>query len=227
MPINTADTNVYASLGLTDPTTARTGPDNQLGQEDFLALMTAQLSHQDPFKPLDDGEFIAQMAQFSSVDSLQKLESSFSDLAVALSSSQALQASTLVGNEVLVPADVVHLDDNGSASGIVGGLEGPVSNMVLTITDSSGQVVRRIDIGDINSTEVSWEWDGTNESGEHLGEGIYNISVNGTQGGESFQFQSLVAASVESVSLGGANGVVLNLIGLGPVRLDDVSRIGG
>jgi flagellar basal-body rod modification protein FlgD len=227
MPINTAQTDVYASLGLTNPTTTNAPGNNQLGQEDFLALMTAQLSQQDPFKPLEDGQFIAQMAQFSSVDSLQKLESSFSDLSVALSSSQALQASTLVGNEVLVPADVVHLNNEGSAAGIVGGLNGPVTNATLTITDNSGQIIKRIEIGDINSTEAAWEWDGTNESGERVLEGNYNIAINGTQGGENFQFQSLVSASVESVSLGGGNGVVLNLIGLGPVRLDDVSRIGG
>ncbi len=227
MPINSAQTDIYSSLGLTNPTTTNVEDRNQLGQEDFLALMTAQLSQQDPFKPLEDGEFIAQMAQFSSVDSLQKLETSFSDLAVALSSSQALQASTLVGNDVLVPADVVYLDANGSASGVVGGLSGPVSDATLTITDSSGQIIRRINLGDINTTEADWEWDGNTDSGERAGEGVYTIAINGTQGGESFQFQSLVSAQVESVSLGGANGVVLNLIGLGPVRLDDVSRIGG
>ncbi len=227
MPINSAQTDVYAQLGLSNPTIANNDDRNQLGQDDFLALMTAQLSHQDPFKPLEDGEFIAQMAQFSSVDSLQKLESSFSDLAVALSSSQALQASTLVGNDVLVPADVVYLEAEGGASGIVGGLTSPVTDATLTITDASGQTIRSINLGNLDSSEASWEWDGTNDNGERVAEGTYQISINGNQGGENFQFQSLVAAQVESVSLGGAEGVVLNLIGLGPVRLDDVSRIGG
>jgi len=227
MPINPTQTDVYSSLGLTNPTQTSNANNNRLDQEDFLALMTAQLSHQDPFKPLEDGQFIAQMAQFSSVDSLQKLEASFSDLSVAMSSSQALQASTLVGSDVLVPADVVYLDADGGATGVVGGLDSPVTNATLTITDSSGQIIKSISLGDINSTEARWNWDGTNTAGDRAAAGVYSIAINGNQGGESFQFQSLVAAQVESVSLGGANGVVLNLIGLGPVSLDDVSRIGG
>lgn len=226
MPISSAQTDIYSQLGLTDPTTVSNN-NNQLGQEDFLALMTTQLANQDPFKPLEDGEFIAQMAQFSSVDSLQRLESSFSDLAVSLSSSQALQASTLVGNDVLVPADVVYLGDEGSASGVVGGLTSPVTNATLTITDESGQIIRSISLGNLDSSESSWEWDGTDESGQGVEAGVYQIAVNGKQNGENFQFQSLIAAQVESVSLGGAEGVILNLIGLGPVSLDDVSRIGG
>jgi flagellar basal-body rod modification protein FlgD len=227
MPINIVQDNIFSDLGFNDPTRTNNTESNQLGQADFLRLMTQQLASQDPFKPMEDGEFIAQMAQFSSVDSLQRLESSFSDLSVALSSSQALQASTLVGNDVLVPADVAYLEDEGSVSGVVGGLTSPVTNATLSITDESGQVIRTINLGDLNSTESGWEWDGNDESGNRVDSGIYQIAINGKQNGENFQFQSLVAAQVESVSLGGAEGVVLNLLGLGPVALDDVSRIGG
>ncbi len=227
MPINDVQNDIYSQIGLRSQNQANNSTGKtSLGQSDFLKLMTQQLANQDPFKPSDNGQFIAQMAQFSSVDSLRRLESSFSDLSVALSSNQALQASTLVGNEVMVPADVVYLDAQGGASGIVGGLTAPVTNATLTITDESGQVIKKINLGDINTAEANWSWDGTNEAGDRVAEGIYQVAVNGNQGGENFQFQSLIAARVESVSLGGVDGVVLNLLGLGPVNLSDVSRIG-
>lgn len=227
MAINDIQGDIYSQLGLRNQTAASANGDRtSLGQGDFLKLMTQQLANQDPFKPLEDGQFIAQMAQFSSVDSLQKLENSFSDLSVALSSNQALQASTLVGNNVMVPADVVYLENTGGASGIVGGLSTPVKDATLTITDQSGQIIKTIKLGDINSTEANWAWDGTNESGDRVDSGIYQVAINGKQGGDNVQFQTLISAQVESVSLGGADGVILNLVGLGPVNLADVSRIG-
>ncbi len=227
MPANNIQSDIYSQLGLKIPpaTTNNTGR-SSLGQGDFLKLMTEQLSHQDPFKPLEDGQFIAQMAQFSSVESLQKLENSFSDLSVALSSNQALQASTLVGNNVMVPADVVYLESTGGASGVVGGLTAPVRDATLTISDQSGQIIKTVRLGDINTAEANWSWDGTNEAGDHVASGIYQVAINGNQGGDNFQFQTLIAAQVESVSLGGSDGVILNLVGLGPVNLADVSRIG-
>ncbi len=198
----------------------------ELGQSDFLALMTAQLAAQDPLKPQDNGEFIAQMAQFSSVDSLSRLENSFSELATAMSSNQALQASTLVGGEVLVPADVAYLSDQGTVSGVAG-VTGPISNGTITITDEAGQTIRTISLGDSPGPEVSWEWDGKNENGTQVSAGIYQIAFTGQQRDETVQFPTLVAAQVDSVSLGGVQGVVLNLAGLGPVNLSDVSRING
>jgi len=227
MAVNNVPSDIYSQLGLRTQTTQNTAPNNsQLGQADFLKLMTQQLAHQDPFKPMQDGQFIAQMAQFSSVDSLQKLETGFNDLSATLTSNQALQASTLVGNDVMVPADMVYLQNSGGASGIVGGITSPISNAHLTVTDQSGQIIKTVDLGDITTREAPWSWDGTNSAGDRVASGTYKIAINGQQGGDNLQFQSLVSAQVESVSMGGTNGIILNLVGLGPVNLNDVSRIG-
>ena len=72
--------STYADLGLAVKT--QTATKKTLGQEDFLKLMTTQLQYQDPFKPMDNGEFLGQMAQFSTVSSIQSLQSSFAQLAV-------------------------------------------------------------------------------------------------------------------------------------------------
>ena len=78
---------------------------NELGQEEFLMLMLTQLQNQDPTKPMEDGEFIAQMAQFTTVEELGGMSKSIENLASSLTSSSALQAATMVGRSVLVEGE--------------------------------------------------------------------------------------------------------------------------
>ena len=91
-----------ASLGLTQPKAEKK---NELGQDAFLELMVTQLKNQDPFKPLDSGEFLGQLAQFGTVQGLSGLQTSFDGLASSLVSNQALQAASLVGRTALVESD--------------------------------------------------------------------------------------------------------------------------
>ena len=98
------DNNVSSALsglGLGEAQ-AKKKPNDELGQSEFLELMIAQLNNQDPMKPMDNGDFISQMAQFSAVTGLTQLQESFDKLAVSLQSNQALQASSLIGQDVLV-----------------------------------------------------------------------------------------------------------------------------
>ena len=82
----------------------------ELGQAEFFDLMVTQLKNQDPFKPMESGEFLGQIAQFSTVDGIGGLQRSFESLAGSLQSSQALQASTMVGRSVALPGDTLRLE---------------------------------------------------------------------------------------------------------------------
>src|SRR3569623_2873173 len=116
-----------------------------LSQTDFLKLMTSQLQNQDPLKPLDNSEFVSQMAQFSTVSGIQALQNSFSTLATSLSPGQALQAASLVGHTVLTPSTTASLSAGGTMSL---GVDAPASgDVIVNVTDASGQLVRRIDLG--------------------------------------------------------------------------------
>jgi len=197
----------------------------ELGQEDFFALLTTQLAQQDPFKPLDNTEFIAQMAQFSSLESLQAMQDSFADLASSMSSNQALQASALVGRTVLVPSNVASFDGATAVEGIAA-LSSPATNAVLRVEDESGQLIRTIELGDLDTGPNNFTWDGTNDDGSAVGAGYYTISVTGNIYGQETSLPTGVFSRVDSVNLGGAQGgIFLNLDGLGSVSLDDVSQI--
>lgn len=198
----------------------------ELGQEDFFALLTTQLAQQDPFKPLDNTEFIAQMAQFSSLESLQSMQQSFSDLASAMTSNQALQASALVGRTVLVPSGVASFDGSNEVQGVVALSEASATDSRLIIEDEYGQLIRTIELGDLEQGPNQFTWDGMDENGNSVPPGFYAISVTGDVYGQETNLATGVFARVDSVNLGGSNGgIYLNLDGLGSVSLDDVSQI--
>ncbi len=198
----------------------------ELGQEDFLALLTTQLAQQDPFKPLDNTEFIAQMAQFSSLESLQSMQESFASLASAMTSNQALQASALVGRTVLVPSNVASFDGSNEVTGVVALAESSAEDAKLIIEDEFGQVVRTIELGDLEQGPNDFTWDGTDDNGNSVEAGYYAIKVTGGVYGQEMNLATGVFARVDSVNLGGSQGgVYLNLDGLGSVSLDEVSQI--
>ena len=90
---NVSATNPFDALGLGATAAAKKKSSTELGQQDFLSLMTAQLKNQDPTKPLDNNEFMSQMAQFSTVSGISDLNKSFATFASSLYSNQSLQAA--------------------------------------------------------------------------------------------------------------------------------------
>ncbi|MCH9672510.1 MAG: hypothetical protein K0U93_13805 [Gammaproteobacteria bacterium] len=105
--VNEINAAKLAELGLAQQTTSNAAS-KELGQEEFLDLLVAQLQYQDPIKPLENAEFVSQVAQFSSVSGLSEIQKSLGDLVGAFQSNQALQASTLVGREVLLPSTALN-----------------------------------------------------------------------------------------------------------------------
>lgn len=227
MPIiNDATANIYTDLGINAPRSNEETTKKELGQSDFLALLSAQLANQDPTEPSDSKEFLSQMAQFSSVDSLQSLVTQFDDLSNSLTSNQALQASSLVGRSVLIPSSVGHVPDESGMSGQIN-LPANANNIRFEIRDSSGQLVRRIDVGNRDAGDIEFYWDGRNEAGEFLGTGQYEVAAFGVVNGETEQIPTSIRAQVQSVNLGGGSGgIVLNLTGLGTVNFNDVKQVG-
>lgn len=208
------DNNISSTindLGLgTQSNQLKKSPD-QLGQTEFLSLMITQLKNQDPFAPMENGDFISQMAQFSSVTGLAELQQSFEKLSNSLQSNQALQASSLVGRTVLVPSAVGTLPAGGTMSGA---LDLPASSgaTAVNIQDAAGQVIRRLELGAQPSGEVYFNWDGITDAGVAAEPGRYFISADAGIGGDTIALETLVSTSVESVTLGqGGAGLTLNL----------------
>ncbi|AKC88002.1 flagellar hook capping FlgD N-terminal domain-containing protein [Pseudoxanthomonas suwonensis] len=216
--------DIYSSLGLTGAAQgAQDKKNDALGQADFLRLMTKQLQHQDPLKPMENSAFLGQLAQFSTVQGIQELNNQVQGFSAALGNDQVLRGAALVGHQVLVPSAKLALGAEGGASGAVAApLAGSVT---FTITDANGQKVHEFSVPAAKAGEVAFHWDGTDALGERLPAGSYGISADHVAGdGTATRLDTYVKGTVDSVTVG-SGGLYLDLPGLGTVPLDYVLRV--
>ena len=149
---------ILSKLGVkTQEEVQKQGNKNTLGQEDFLKLMTAQLQNQDPFAPMDNGDFIAQMAQFSTVTGITEINNNLTNLGSKLEPNRVATAAQFLGHSVLVPGQVVSPDDKGEIHGVVD-LPAYSNDVGLTFTNPSGEIVHSLTLGSQEKGLVGFSW---------------------------------------------------------------------
>ncbi|MCS4502815.1 Basal-body rod modification protein FlgD [wastewater metagenome] len=197
----------------------------ELGQQDFLKLMTTQLQNQDPMNPMENAEFMSQMAQFTSASGIQSLQSSFSDFQSSMTASQSLQAAGLVGRKVTAESDTGHLPQDGELSGTVE-LDAGVGNLTVSIVDGTGTRVAEMALGAQDAGSVDFSWDGENANGERLPSGDYQVVAETTTTDGVTTQPVRIAGEVTSVALAG-NGrtPTLTVDGVGDISLSDVRKV--
>lgn len=203
------------------------GDQGNLTQADFFALLTTQLANQDPSNPADNDTLIQQVTGFSTVDGISALNEQFTSFASSLTSNQALQASSLVGRDVLVAGNQGNLEAGGEVRGVV--VSGQtVQNLQITIENDVGQVIRTIGAGTQPGGNIEFNWDGTDQAGNIVPPGNYRVVANGSVNGEALSLPTAVFRHVDSVNLASSSqGVILNLQGQESISLSDVLEIGG
>jgi flagellar basal-body rod modification protein FlgD len=198
--------------------------DQTLGIDAFLTLMTAQLKNQDPLKPLEGTEFISQLAQFGTVSGVQSMQTSLETLASSLRSTQTLNGATMIGRDILASADSFDHTQGGTVSGQIDVPAG-TSSLQLRITDSSGAVVREIQLETAEGTQ-NFTWDGLRNDGTQAESDTYDIEAVATVSGETGSLEVLMAGRVSSVSLDATGtNLTLNTAALGQVAMADVRRV--
>lgn len=205
-------------------TTAARNTISSLDINDFITLMTTQLKYQDPTNPQDSSEFVAQLAQFSSVSGIQEMNDSMTTLLDSLRSSQALNATSLVGHEVLVKADSMHVEEGAQVNGAIETPEGAAS-VNITVTDASGQIVKQLSVP-ASEGLTSFNWDGTDDSGAAVEAGEYSFTAIANVNGKSESAETLLSSKVSSVTIDPATSTLqLNTSALGSVTLSDVRQV--
>ncbi|WP_035385435.1 flagellar hook assembly protein FlgD [Ferrimonas futtsuensis] len=223
---NTIDNSYLNSLKWQQEATPTTKDNNQaLTQEDFFSLLSQQLSMQDPFKPVDNDQMISQMSSFATVDGINSLNDEIKNMNTVMNSSQALEASSLVGQKVLIPSDKAVSDGASPVTGVISTPSG-AQNMTMKVKDGAGQIVRTFEVPVGNGGNVDFSWDGRNADGDALPEGTYSFTAEALVGGKTDTLPVFTYGHVSSVTLGGANyDTVLNLRGVGGVKLSDVLAV--
>ena len=200
-------------------TSSKANSMTDMGADDFLTLMVAQLQHQDPTKPMDNTEFVAQLAQFSTSTGVQELNESFSGLSSSLASSQMLQATDLVGRQVSTESNVGFLeaatDQDGEAVAMLDATVSLGSNRggMLYVQDMTGQLVYSAALPAEATGDFKIRWGGKDASGNMMPPGNYRISAEANVGGEVTSIPVYAHSRVQSVSINPATGTAsLNLV---------------
>jgi len=195
-----------------------------LGQSDFLTLLITQLENQNPLSPQDNTAFVAQLAQFSTLQGIENLNSNFVSMNGSLKSSQAIQASALVGHTVLVDASSARLPTGGQIMGSVS-VDKPVEDTLLNIYNQAGVLVRQELIGAREAGDITFAWDGRDNDGAALPAGIYRFEALGLREGETVALPTTLSANVNSVTIGAGGEMTLNVDGIGPLKIAAVKEI--
>lgn len=221
--MNIADLRENIAPTTTAETAAAQGNNQEeLGKTQFLELMIAQLENQDPLDPAKNEDFIAQLAQFSTVEGIENLNTGVASMAAAMQSSLTLQSASLVGRDVMVPAQTGLLGELGMAGTVE--LSAGVGELIVDITDANGTFVRQLTLGPQAPGITRFGWDGNTTDGEPAPIGLYDVRVYSELGGESRPYAVNLPNRVMGVSLG-PQGVTANLLGGTTISTLDIKEI--
>ena len=203
--------------------TASTASKTDAAQSRFLTLLTEQLKNQDPLNPVGNAQMTSQMAQIETVNGLEKLNTTLATLLANSQSGEVLQAAALVGKGVMVNGNGLSLT---SGSKTYGGFELPTAadKVTVTIKDSNGLEVRKLELGAADAGVHNFAWDGLSASGAQAATGKYSISVAATRGDTTLKPVALQIATVNSVLRSSSGSVSLD-VGSGVVSLADIKQI--
>lgn len=219
---NQTSADVYASLNAANSSLAKSSSASATStastQDRFLTLLVTQMKNQDPLNPMDNAQVTSQMAQLSTVTGIEKLNSTMQ----AMSSSQALTASGMIGRGVLADGSSLALSGGQAIGGV--DLAKAADSLKITIKDASGKTVDTIDMGKQNAGVIPFAWDGKMADGTTAPDGDYTFSVNASLAGSTITATALAYGVVNSITPT-TSGVTLGAGTLGDVSINNVKKI--
>jgi flagellar basal-body rod modification protein FlgD len=200
-------------------------------QDQFLNLLVTQLNNQDPLNPMDNSQMTSQLAQISTVQGITDLKTIVSSISGQIDVSQSMAAVSMIGKKVLVPGDSVKMDTDATGARVVTpigvDLQADAADVKLTISDSSGRVVRSMDLGKQSTGILTPTWDGKDDSGNSMPDGSYKIGVTAVDGnGATITADALTYGQVQNVAYT-TNGVRLDLGLAGQFSMLDIRQVIG
>ena len=193
---------------------------DQLGQEDFLKLMTTQLQNQDPFAPMENGEFIAQMAQFSTVTGITEMSNNMKALNDKIDSFRIATASQYLGHSVLVPGNVVRPNGNNDINGVID-LPNATTKLQVFFQKENGEIIDQLDLGGQSRGLVGFAWENLPAEIKDKNEPIYISAFLGDNPDQALAtsvYSKVVGTSSEN------NEIKLDVDGYGLINASDAVR---
>ena len=200
----------------------------EMGQQAFLKLFTTQLQNQDPLDPVKNEAFVAQLAQFSQLEATTRMADSVGAIAGSLQADRILSGAALIGKKVVSPTGTAELRDGMAAIRGVVSVPGGANSVRLDVYDEAGRNVFAQSLGRQPPGEVSVSWAGTDQKGQRMPAGRYQVVATVDSFGQITRVPITTPAMVQSVTYSNAlKELVLELQDGSTVPLSKVSRVDG
>jgi flagellar basal-body rod modification protein FlgD len=198
-----------------------------LGKEQFLHLLVTQLRNQDPLNPMQSHEFVAQLAQFTSVEQLITMnESMATQSAMSGLLAQSLNsgvAAGLIGRSITASGQILALQPQGDAP-VRFELPSGAATVKISIRDAAGHLVRVLEAKDLPAGHHDLPWDGAGPDGRRLPAGTYTFEIEAADAdGDLLVASPRIRGVVDRVTFG-QDGIKL-WIGTVPVPMQDVQSV--
>ena len=221
----TSITDLMATMNAKPATTS--GDSVQADTDKFMTLLVTQLKNQDPLNPLDNAQVTSQLAQLQTVTGVNKLNETLETLKSSYQSSEAMQATNLLGHGVLVEGNNINLTGGKSVFGVE--LATAADSVKVVVSDPrTGKDVATIDLGAMEAGATPLAWDGSSDAVDAavLADGGYSFRIEASRGGQPLtDVKGLSLDSVASVSTNTKDGVKVNLAGKGAITLADIKQV--
>lgn len=208
----------------TASSTSSSSSTSTLGMDAFLQLLVTQLQYQDPLSPMDDKEFVAELAQFSSLEQLTEINTGIENLSSIGQEQQLLGAVNFIGKTIEANGTAVSLSE-GTASAVTFTLPDDASTCLVNVLDSTGNIVRTVDLGATTAGSVEFTWDGKNYDGTAMSDGQYQVAVTATDAnGDVMKVSTTMTGTVVGITQN--NGTYYLDIGNGRnVAFTDITNV--
>ena len=207
------------------PTTQPAGAtgSNALGKDEFMKILTAQLANQDPTAPVDSTAFVAQLAQFSTLEQMQNTNDTLTQMLTLQQSSGQTSMVSMVGKNAVYNSGQMNLVQGGTI-GVNATLASAAGDVIMEVDDANGNQVRRQSFGAMPAGTYGVTWDGKNDAGVAQAAGSYKVSVSATDtSGSPVTVTQQSSGLITGVSF--QNGTAQLMVGNTPISLTDVTSI--
>ena len=217
-------TSAITSSGMVPLTNSSASTAAATGKTDFLKLLVAQLQHQDPLQPMNNTEFVAQLAQFSSLEQQIESNQNLSLLQIGQAAMTNSQVAGLIGKVVEAKGGVAQLAKKGATASLNFTLPGAAKEVSIQIKDAKGNLIRTLKVSNMNAGLNSITWDGKDSMGNAMTGGLYSLTYSAKDStGNSLDVSSKFSGMVTGVTY--ENGVPVLEIGTTKVKVGDVVAV--
>ena len=205
---------------------AAAAPTDEMGQQQFLTLFTAQLQNQNPLDPVKNEAFVAQLAQFSQLEALTGMKSSLDNFVGNMSSEKLLSSANLIGKKVAIADAPITYSGQTESNGVISLPEGASGVGVQVINASNGQVVRNMIYGPQMPGDFRFTWDGFDDGDVLAQNGQYRFVATAVVNGQTQDVPVGTESTIRAIMRNAAdNSIQVEVDGGTTLALTDVLRI--